>query len=247
MVPPPPSLCTPHPSQLLPRAPRSPPPPAHKQLKVSDAETRELRRPPTLDRQPGDDPLLVARRGHQAGDDQLPHPQAGAGRALLREDLRAHQGLGVSLRQVQALPVQGHHLRQVRRRGDPEQGPPGADGAHQAGLAGVPRLVLQGHPLADGPAPRHEPAQPREGPLLRQLHRHLGGREGAPGPPRQARPGHRRARHRPPGAAARRGRRIGAGRADRGPGGRDGGEGPPDRGGAGGAAGRPRPIGRRPR
>ena len=29
-----------------------------------------------------------------------------------------HEGLGVLLRQVQARPLQGHHLRQVRRRGD---------------------------------------------------------------------------------------------------------------------------------
>jgi hypothetical protein len=50
------------------------------------------------------------RRGQEARDHQLPHPQAGEGRALLREDLRPHPGLGVLLRQVQARPLQGHHL-----------------------------------------------------------------------------------------------------------------------------------------
>ena len=39
------------------------------------------------------------------------------------------------LRQVQAHPLQGHHLRQVRRRGHALEGPPRADGPHQAGLA----------------------------------------------------------------------------------------------------------------
>jgi DNA-directed RNA polymerase beta' subunit len=34
------------------------------------------------------------------------------------------EGLGVLLRQVQADPLQGHHLRQVRRRGDARQGAP---------------------------------------------------------------------------------------------------------------------------
>ena len=61
---------------------------------------------------------MVLRRGDQARDDQLPHAQAGEGRALLRAHLRSDQGLGVLLRQVQARPLQGHRLRQVRRRGD---------------------------------------------------------------------------------------------------------------------------------
>jgi DNA-directed RNA polymerase subunit beta' len=37
----------------------------------------------------GEDPLVVVRRSEEAGDDQLPHVQAGAGRSLLREDLRS--------------------------------------------------------------------------------------------------------------------------------------------------------------
>ena len=64
--------------------------------------------------------------------------------------LRSDQGLGMPLRQVQAVPVQGHHLRQVRRRGDPREGAPRAHGSHQARVAGVARLVLQGHPARMG-------------------------------------------------------------------------------------------------
>ena len=69
-------------------------------------------------------PPVVARRGQEAGDHQLPHAQAGEGRTLLREDLRSDPGLGVLLRQVQAGPLQGHHLRALRRRGHPGQGAP---------------------------------------------------------------------------------------------------------------------------
>ena len=72
----------------------------------------------------GRHPPVVARRGQEAGDDQLPHPQAGEGRALLREDLRPDPRLGVLLRQVQAGPLQGHHLRALRRRGHSRQGAP---------------------------------------------------------------------------------------------------------------------------
>ena len=43
---------------------------------------------------------------------------------LLREDLRTDPRLGVLLRQVQAGAFQGHHLRALRRRGDPFQGAP---------------------------------------------------------------------------------------------------------------------------
>ena len=44
-------------------------------------------------RQPGQDSALVARRGKKAGNDQLPHLQAGARRAVLRAHLRAGEGL----------------------------------------------------------------------------------------------------------------------------------------------------------
>ena len=70
------------------------------------------------------DPLVVERRGHEAGDHQLPNPQAREGRPVLRAHLRSHQGLGVLLRQVQARPLQGHRLRALRRRGHAVQGAP---------------------------------------------------------------------------------------------------------------------------
>ena len=43
--------------------------------------------------------------------------------------------LRVPVRQVQAHEVQGRRLREVRRRGDPQQGAPRAHGPHRAGLA----------------------------------------------------------------------------------------------------------------
>ena len=99
---------------------------------------------------------LVQRRSQEAGDDQLPHAQAREGRAVLREDLRSDQGLGVLLRQVQARPVQGHRLRALRRRGHPVQGPPRADGPHRARRPRRPHLVPPRHPqLAGVPAHGH--------------------------------------------------------------------------------------------
>ncbi len=80
--------------------------------------TAELRSDQDLDREPGADPLLVLRRDQEARDDQLPHLQAGARRAVLRPHLRPDQGLRVPVRQVQAHEVPRHHLREVRRRGD---------------------------------------------------------------------------------------------------------------------------------
>ena len=62
---------------------------------------------------------------------------------LLREDLRSDPGLGVLLWQIQASPLQGHHLRARGRRGHPRQGASGADG-HRAGRPGHAHLVLQG-------------------------------------------------------------------------------------------------------
>ena len=100
------------------------------------------------------DPHVVQRRGQEAGDHQLPHAQAREGRALLREDLRSHEGLGVLLRQVQARPVQGHHLRALRRRGHPLEGPPRAHGPHRAGRARRAHLVPPRHPFVAG-VPAH--------------------------------------------------------------------------------------------
>ena len=44
-----------------------------------------------------------------------------------------HEGLRVLLRQVQARALQGHRLRQVRRRSGAQQGAPRAHGPHRAG------------------------------------------------------------------------------------------------------------------
>src|SRR5262249_37578048 len=65
-------------------------------------ESAQLQLDPHLDRVAGQDPVVVARGGEEAGDDQLPDVQARARRALLREDLRSDEGLRVQLRQVQA-------------------------------------------------------------------------------------------------------------------------------------------------
>ena len=170
---------------------------------------------------------MVSRRGQEAGDDQLPHAQAGEGRALLREDLRSDPGLGVLLRQVQARPVQGHHLRALRRRGHSGQGAARADGPHRAGRAGHAHLVLQG--CAEPPRLPARPGAegPGEGHLLRRLHDHLRGRRGPaarPAVPRGA--DHGRAdparaapgqRHRDPAeeARGRPGRARGGGRQGR--------------------------------
>ena len=127
-------------------------------------------------------PAVVSRRGQEAGDHQLPDPAPREGRPVLRADLRTVAGLGVLLRQVQAGEVQGHHLRALRRRGDPCEGSTRADGPHRARRPGDPHLVLQGCPeparLPAGPGAEG----PREGHLLRRLHDHeCRRREAAPG------------------------------------------------------------------
>ncbi len=100
-----------------------------------------VQRDPHLARVAGEDPRVVARRGEEAGDHQLPDLQAGTRRPLLRQDLRAGQGLRVQLRQVQAHEAPRRRLREVRRRGDPVQGAPRAHGPHHAGHAGRAHLV----------------------------------------------------------------------------------------------------------
>ena len=101
----------------------------------------------------------MLRRGHQAGDDQLPHAQARERRPLLRAHLRSDQGLGVLLRQVQARPLQGHRLRALRRRGDALEGAPRAHGPHRPRRAGQPHLVLQGRAEPHRLPARHGPAR----------------------------------------------------------------------------------------
>ncbi len=111
------------------------------------------------------------------------------------------------LRQVQARPLQGHHLRALRRRGDPAEGAPRAHGPHRPGRARFPHLVLQGRAVAHRLPARHRAARAGEGALLRRLdrHRRRQGRE-AEGPRRPRGQGARRVRRgrrRPRGAARR--------------------------------------------
>ena len=117
------------------------------------------------------------------------------------------------LRQVQARPLQGDHLRALRRRGDAPEGAPRADGPHRPGRAGQPHLVLQGRPEPDRLPARHRPARAREGALLRRLDRHRrrqrGAREG-PERPRGQGPDRVRADLRRPRRGARRARAAAA-------------------------------------
>ena len=129
-------------------------------------------RDPHLARVAGEDPRVVARRGEEAGDDQLPHLQAGARRPLLRQDLRPSQGLRVQLRQVQAHEAPRRRLREVRRRGHPVQGAPRAPGPHQPGHAGRAHLVPEVAAVAHRQPARHHAQGSGEGPLLRVVRRH---------------------------------------------------------------------------
>ena len=113
------------------------------------------------------------------------------------------------LRQVQACPLQGDHLRALRGGGHPLQGPARAYGPHRAGRAGRPHLVPPWHPkLAGLPADGHrgprgaEGQAAGEGHLLRGQPGHLGRRGEAPPGPAEPRGGAARGdrRHR---AAAR--------------------------------------------
>ena len=141
-----------------------------------------VRPDPDRHREPREDPVLVVRRDQEAGDDQLPHLQAGARRPVLRPHLRAHQGLRVPVRQVQAHEIQGRHLREVRRRGDAVARPARAHGPHLARGARRAHLVLEVAALADRPSARHDAEGPRARPLLRVLHRARSGPDAAQGP-----------------------------------------------------------------
>ena len=76
------------------------------------------------------------------------------------------------LRQVQARPLQGHHLRALRRRGDAPEGAARAHGPHRPRRARLAHLVLQGRPEPHRLPARHRAARAREGPVLRGLDRH---------------------------------------------------------------------------
>ena len=128
------------------------------------------------------------------------------------------------LRQVQARALQGHHLRALRCRGDPQQGPPRADGPHRARRARDPHLVLQGRAVAAGLPARPRPEGPGEGHLLRGVHDHRRRRRRPPPRPlhagEQGRPG-AGAPGEAPRRPARRARQEARG-GPRGPGGRGG-------------------------
>ena len=99
------------------------------------------------------------------------------------------------LRQVQARPLQGHHLRALRRRGHAAEGAPRAHGSHRPRRARLAHLVLQGRPEPHRLPARHRPARAREGPVLRGLDRHAGrSREAAGGSRRPRGQGRRRER-----------------------------------------------------
>ena len=119
-----------------------------------------------------EDPLVVFRRSEEAGDDQLPHLQAGARRPVLRQDLRPDQGLRVPVRQVQAPEAPRRDLREVRRRSHADQGAPRAHGSHRPGRAVRAHLVPEVAAVAPGPRARHDAARHRTRAVLRSLRGH---------------------------------------------------------------------------
>ena len=142
-----------------------------------------LRPDPDLDREPGEDSVLVLRRDQEAGDHQLPHLQARARRPVLRAHLRADQGLRVLVRQVQAHEVQGHHLREVLGRGDAVARAARAHGPYRARGAGRAHLVPEVAAVAHRPAARHDAEGPRAHSVFRILRRAGAGPDPAAGPP----------------------------------------------------------------
>ncbi len=143
---------------------------------------------------------MVVRRSEEAGDDQLPDLQAGTRRALLRQDLRAREGLRVPVRQVQAPEASRRHLREVRRRGDARQGSPRADGSYRAREPRRAHLVPEEPALAHGDGARHDAARHRARAVLRSVRGHGPGPDAAQSRaapdrgrlPRQARAARRR-------------------------------------------------------
>ena len=78
---------------------------------------------------------MVLRGSHQAGDHQLPHVQTGARRALLREDIRTHPGLGCLCGKYKRMKHRGVVCDKCGVEVTKFQGATGADGPHRAGLA----------------------------------------------------------------------------------------------------------------
>ena len=76
------------------------------------------------------------------------------------------------LRQVQARPLQGHRLRQVRRRSRARARCAASAWATSSWPRRSPHLVRQGHAQPPRPAARHLAAQPGARALLRAVHHH---------------------------------------------------------------------------
>ena len=119
----------------------------------------------------GQDTVLVLWRGKEAGDYQLPYVQTRTRRSVLREDLRAGEGLRVPVRKVQATEAPGCHLREVWRRGHPRESSSRAHGAHRTRESCRPHLVPEVPAIAHGPASRHDVARHRAHSLLRGIRR----------------------------------------------------------------------------
>jgi hypothetical protein len=111
---------------------------------------------------------MVSWRDQKAGNHQLPDLQAGTGRAVLRQDFRADQGLRMQLRQIQTHEAPGGDLRKcgveviqskVRRERM----------AHiELATPVLPHLVSQEPAQQDRQPSRHDPQKYGEGALLRQ-------------------------------------------------------------------------------
>ena len=125
----------------------------------------------------GDDPRVVLRRSEEAGDHQLPHVQAGTRWSLLREDLRAREGLRVPLRQVQAPEASRRGLREVRRRSHAVEGPARAHGPHRACEPDRAHLVPEVAAVAHRPHARHDAARDRARAVFRGLRGHRSGHD----------------------------------------------------------------------
>jgi len=150
---------------------------------------RSIRRDQDRSRVAGEDPFVVVWRSQEAGDDQLPHVQAGAGRSLLREDLRTDQGLRVPVWQVQAPEAPWRDLREVRRRSHAGQGASRTHGSHRTRVADRAHLVPEVAAVASGHGPRHDAAGHRTRAVLRSLRGRRSGHDAA-----EALPDHDRGR-----------------------------------------------------
>ncbi len=141
------------------------------QFREPDRQAGDLRRDPDRNRVARQDPQLVLRRNQEARNDQLSYLQAGARRSVLRPDLRPDQGLRMPVRQIQADEIQGHRLREVRRRSHRFEGPPRADGPYRTCSAGRAHLVPKVASEPDRPSSRHAAQAARANSLLRELRR----------------------------------------------------------------------------